>query len=269
VYKGWQNMAEVKWIKITTDIFANRKIKQIMMMPESDAIIVIWFHLLCLAGEVNEKGLIRLTQEVPYTDEMLANEFHKPLNIVRMALSLFEKFNMVEIIDNIYCISNWEKYQNIDKLEEIKEKTRLRVARHRERVKLLTVDSNATVTLPVTPCNALDIDKDKDIELDKENIDSAQKPAAKKFAPPSLKEVTDYCNERQNDVNPQRFIDFYTSNGWKVGKNKMKDWKAAVRTWEQRNKEGTQSFNRSGPSKPNFQDTLAQRRKAIETGRGY
>ena len=54
----------------------------------------------------------------------------------------------------------------------------------------------------------------------------------KRFTPPTLEEVSQYCNERQNGIDPQRFIDYYTSNGWKVGRNPMKDWKAAVRTWE-------------------------------------
>lgn len=80
----------------------------------------------------------------------------------------------------------------------------------------------------------------KEKEKEKENILSspnvedsiARTPARKRFTPPTLAEVTAYCRERQNAVDPQRFIDYYTANGWKVGKNSMKDWKAAVRTWE-------------------------------------
>ena len=80
----------------------------------------------------------------------------------------------------------------------------------------------------------------KEKEKEKENILSspnvedsiARTPARKRFTPPTLAEVTAYCRERQNAVDPQRFIDSYTANGWKVGKNSMKDWKAAVRTWE-------------------------------------
>lgn len=80
----------------------------------------------------------------------------------------------------------------------------------------------------------------KEKEKEKENILSspnvedsiARTPARKRFTPPTLAEVTAYYRERQNAVDPQRFIDYYTANGWKVGKNSMKDWKAAVRTWE-------------------------------------
>ena len=65
------------------------------------------------------------------------------------------------------------------------------------------------------------------------------------FIPPTIEEVTSYCKERNNSVDPQRFIDFYESKGWMIGKNKMKDWKAAVRTWERKDKENK-------PSKPDW-----------------
>ena len=58
---------------------------------------------------------------------------------------------------------------------------------------------------------------------------------AKRFMPPTLDQVQNYCNERLNNVDANKFIDHYTSNGWLVGKNKMKDWKAAIRTWEKSN----------------------------------
>ena len=75
--------------------------------------------------------------------------------------------------------------------------------------------------------------KDKNKDKDKENIESR---AAARFSPPTLEDVAAYCRERGNAVDPQRFIDYYTANGWVVGKNRMKDWRAAVRTWEGREK---------------------------------
>ena len=71
------------------------------------------------------------------------------------------------------------------------------------------------------------------LELGKDSIEIVEpKSKAKRFTPPTLEEVQAYCIERNNTVDPQHFIDYYTANGWLVGKNKMKDWKAAVRTWE-------------------------------------
>lgn len=143
-------MADVKWIKIVTNIFDNRKIVQIEHMPEGDGIIVIWFKLLCLAGEINDGGQVYLTNEIPYTDQLLANAFRRPLNLIQLALATFEQFGMIEIIDDIICVSNWEKYQNVDAMEKIREQTKLRTRAWRERKAL----SDATVTSQVTVCDS-------------------------------------------------------------------------------------------------------------------
>lgn len=163
-------MLEVKWIQIATGIFDNRKIKQIERMPEGDAIIVVWIKLLCLAGTCNKNGMIYLTEEIPYTDEMLATEFgmEQPqrFNVLKLALMTFVKFGMIEIVDNVYFISSWERYQNTEALNKIREQTRNRVAKHRENKKLS--DCNVTVTENVTQCNATDKDKERDKERDKD-----------------------------------------------------------------------------------------------------
>lgn len=83
------------------------------------------------------------------------------------------------------------------------------------------------------PRKKLDIDNDSDIESDNERA-RADKPPRSRFSPPTVEQVTEYCRERGNKIDPQRFIDYYSSIGWMVGKSKMKDWQAAVRTWEQR-----------------------------------
>jgi predicted phage replisome organizer len=227
-------LAEVKWIKIVTDIFSNKKIKQIDAMPDADTVLVIWFKLLCLAGNINESGLIVLTKDIAYTDEMLATEFRKPLNTIRLALKTFESFGMVELVDNIYHISNWERYQNIEGLEKIREQTRLRVEKHREKQKALSCN------VTETHGNAIELELDKDIDIEK-NKDMGGKPHTQKFIPPIIDEIKTYCTERNNKVDPEKFHDFYTSKNWMIGKNKMKDWKAAVRTWEKENKQQVQS----------------------------
>ena len=114
-------MAEVKWIKITTDIFDNRKIKIIEKMPDGYAIIVVWVKLLCLAGTTNDGGQVYITQNIPYTDQTLATQFNMPLATIQLALTTFEQFEMIERVDNFLQITNWEKYQNVDKMEKLKE----------------------------------------------------------------------------------------------------------------------------------------------------
>ena len=153
-------MSEIKWIKITTDIFDDEKICLIDALPDHDAILVIWFKILALAGKHNRNGLLMMSEKVHYTDEMLATIFRRPLNTVRMALGIFEQFGMVEIIDGVITLPNWEKHQNIDGMEKIKEQTRNRVARHREKQKNLA-QGNVTGNVTVTKGNALEEEGDK------------------------------------------------------------------------------------------------------------
>ena len=157
---GALGMSEIKWIKITTDIFDDEKICLIDALPDHDAILVIWFKILALAGKHNRNGLLMMSDKVHYTDEMLATIFRRPLNTVRMALGVFEQFGMVEIIDGVITLPNWEKHQNIDGMEKIKEQTRNRVARHREKQKNIAL-GNVTGNVTVTDGNALEEDKEK------------------------------------------------------------------------------------------------------------
>ena len=161
-------MSEIKWIKITTDIFDDEKICLIDALPDHDAILVIWFKILALAGKHNRNGLLMMSDKVHYTDEMLATIFRRPLNTVRMALGIFEQFGMVEIIDGIIALPNWEKHQNIDGMEKIKTQTRNRVAKYREKQKNLALGGNVTCNVTVTESNATEEDRDKDKELDKD-----------------------------------------------------------------------------------------------------
>lgn len=158
-------MNEVKWIKLSTDIFSNRKIKQIRKLPEGDAIVGVWLQVLCLAGQINDNGMVYFSKDIPYTEEMLSVEFDRPINIIKLAFMTFTNFNMLETIDNILLVSNWEKYQSADKLKEIREQNRLRQREFRSKQSALPA-RNVTVTLPVTQHNATDIDID--IELDKD-----------------------------------------------------------------------------------------------------
>lgn len=135
----------VQWIKLSTDVFDNKKIKQIEAMPEGDAILIIWFKLLILAGKTNDYGMVYFTEDIPYTEDMLAVEFAKPIQVVRLALTTFARFGMIEIVDDIMKLSGWEKYQNTEGLERIREQNRERKRRQREREKL---KQNAEKSLP-------------------------------------------------------------------------------------------------------------------------
>lgn len=174
-------MAEVKWIKLATNIFDNRKIRQIEFLPDGDAIIVIWVKLMCLAGNINDSGYIYFTKEIPYTDQMLAAQFNRPLATVQLALKTFEQFEMIEVIDNMLHISNWERYQSVDRLAEIREYNRIAKQKSREKQKLLADVNDKSMTSQRR--HDTDIDIDKELDLDKEELskDNSKKPTKHKY----------------------------------------------------------------------------------------
>ena len=115
-------MADVKWIKITTDIFDDEKILMIESLPSADSIIVVWFKLLTFAGKQNNEGVFIMNNRIAYTDEMLASIFRRDINTIRMALKTFQNFGMIDIIDDVITIPNWNKHQTLDAYERKKEK---------------------------------------------------------------------------------------------------------------------------------------------------
>ena len=179
-------MTEVKWIKLDVGVFDNRKVKQIRALPEGDSLLVIWLQLLCLAGTINDNGRIYLTEEIPYTDQMLRNFLQEPLATVQLALQTFENLGMIEVEDDIIYIANWAKYQNQEDLERLREQGRKRVRNYRARQK--EIECNANVTLQkrynTVTCNALEEERRKEKEdrrEKKEDIPFLRKKENKKI----------------------------------------------------------------------------------------
>lgn len=155
-------MSDVKWIKLSTQMFEDEKIRLIEQMPDADTILIIWVKLLSQAGKTNANGYIYLSENIPYTDEMLATIFNRPLNTVRMALKVFRDFGMIECDeDQFISITNWGKHQSLQGLEKVREQTRERVARHREKKRL--EEQKRDVTLRG---NAKETDKELELELE-------------------------------------------------------------------------------------------------------
>lgn len=187
----------VKWIKLSTTMFEDEKIRIIESMPEADTLLIIWVKLLAQAGKINASGYIFLNENIPYTEDMLATIFNRPLNTVRMALTTFQKFGMIHIDENHYInVVNWGKHQSLDRLEQIKEQDRLRKQKQRAKQKQLqsgvSQDSHGTSHNIVT-----DIDKDLDKDLDKEIIieHSPEKSQDDAQSIP-YQEIVDYLNKK-------------------------------------------------------------------------
>ena len=141
-------MSEVKWIKLATNIFDDEKIKIIETLPKGDTLLIIWLKLLCLAGKLNNNGKLMLNEKKPYNLEMICTLIGKKENIVKKALDIFIDYEMIKLDNDVYEIINWEKHQNINGLEKIKEQTRKRVEKYRNKK-----NSSVTVTQNVTQSN--------------------------------------------------------------------------------------------------------------------
>lgn len=195
-------MAEVKWIKITTDIFDDEKILLIESLPEADSIIVIWFKLLCLAGKQNNSGVFMMNNQIAYTDKMLATIFRRKEATVQLALQTFEQFGMIEIVDGVITIPNWGKHQNLDQLENKKEYMKNYMQGYREKQKALTCKTNSKTN---SKTNVRQADKDKEEDKSKnkkkkENIDYIQiKDLFHTFCP-SFPRITVLSDKRKQAI---------------------------------------------------------------------
>lgn len=156
-------MAEVKWIKLTTDMFDNRKVKHLRRLPDGDSIVLIWVMLLTMAGRCNAGGMIFLTENIPYTHKMLADELDFEENTVILALNALEDLDMVVKNKGHFTIAGWDEYQNIEGMEKIREQNRLRQKKWYDKQKEIpNARPNASLTLP----NATDKEEDKEIDKD-------------------------------------------------------------------------------------------------------
>jgi len=130
-------MSEIKWIKITTNIFDDEKIKLIEKLPEGDTMLVIWLKLLTLAGRKNDSGLIYITKDIPFTPDSLADVIGRDSKVVKLALNTFVSFEMIHIFDSFIQITNWEKHQNVEAMAKLKTNNTLRKQNERNRKTLL------------------------------------------------------------------------------------------------------------------------------------
>ena len=216
-------MADKKyyWLKLKRDFFKRHDVRIIEELPNGKDYLL--FYLKLLVESIDHEGALRFSDAVPYNEQMLSVITNTNVDVVRSAMKLFIELKMIEVLDDatIYMTE-------VNKLIGSESWSAERVRRYRDKQKLLQCNAD------VTSCN-----EEKEIELEKE-IDKEKeviKPQ-KRFVKPTIEEVQAYCQERNKGVDAQRWYDYYSSNGWKVGKNPMKDWKAAVRTWERSDSNG-------------------------------
>ena len=209
-------MADVKWIKITTDIFDDEKILLIESLPDSYAIITVWFKLLCLAGKQNNSGVFMMGR-IAYTDKMLATIFRMKEATVTMALKTFEQFGMVEIVDGVITIPNWNKHQTLDAYEKKKERDRMYQAERRANQRALVAKSSEessdissdSQVIPSSDVVVSDKEEDKDIDIEEDKDNKPGKKAGKK---PIKRKHGEFQNVLLTDQEIERLADDFGSD---------------------------------------------------------
>lgn len=158
----------------------------------------------------------------------------------------------------VIVIKHWRLHNTL-------RKDRYTPTNYQDELNLLGIKDNGVYTLGCQVvaeglpdgCPSIDKDSVDKVSVGEDSVEEASPPTrTKRFTPPTVDEVRAYCKERGNGVDPQRFVDYYSSNGWMVGKTKMKDWKAAVRTWEQRDSKWGQ--NKTHKNSNPFLDMLEE-----------
>jgi uncharacterized phage protein (TIGR02220 family)/predicted phage replisome organizer len=220
-------MADVKWIKITTDVFDDEKILLIESLPDAYAIIVVWFKLLCLAGKQNNSGVF-LMGRIPYTEKMLATIFRMKEATVVMALQTFEQFEMVEIVDGVITIPNWGKHQNLERIEARKEYQREYHREYRKKQKMLACNEEEDKCLRKhlrnDDVNRLeeDIEEEKDIDIYKYIVEYLNEKTGTNYK---------YSSKKTQTCIHARLAEGFTQDDFKtVIDKKCAEWKGTE--WE-------------------------------------
>lgn len=209
-------MAEVKWIKLNTDMFDNAKIKYLRTLPEGDKIVLIWVMLLAKAGKCNSNGFIFLTESIPYTAEMLAAEFDFEITTIQLALGSLSKLGMINLEEHHICITGWEEHQNIEGLDKIREQTRLRMAKYRERKKALP-SGYVTSDVTVTQGDETEEEREEDKERDTDNNTISKDIVSSTKVQPVI--------DRWNSLNLQKLVCIKEgTNRYKLLNARIKDY---------------------------------------------
>lgn len=193
--------------------------------------------------------------------QMAMFKAHASIDDVKVLLA---KRFILQFESGVIVIKHWRMANALrkDRYTETAYQEELKRLKIKDNGSYTMIKDNENIWLP-DGCQVVATDKNS---IGKVSIGKERESKSRAFTPPSLEDVRAYCSERNNNVDPQRFIDFYESKGWFVGKNKMKDWKAAIRTWEQRDKESPKKKTDSLTREYSDDDYLAFERKKLGIG---
>ena len=224
------------WLKLKRDFFRRHDIKFVESMQNGKDYVL--FYLKLLLESIDHDGMLRFNDRGPYNESMLSALTDTNIDIVRSAVKVFTELRMIEVMDDGTFFMN-EVQRMIGSASNSDGAARVRRFRESQKQRALQ-----NVTPAVTKDNE---SKSKSIEIDIKEVPNGTKKSVSRFAPPSVDEVRDYIREHGYIVDADAFCAFYDSNGWKVGRNPMKDWRRALVTWEKRRREQQPKQEQSSP----------------------
>ena len=235
------------WFRFKEDFFQDKRIKRLRQIAGGDTYTIIFLKMQLKALKTD--GYIFFDNVLDDFTEELALDIDESPDNVRFTIEYLLRVGLLEISADGKQYYLTELKNLIGSESASTQRVRDYRQRKKEQQKALQCNTNVTESLQCNTnetkslqCNAsvtdvkrecsVEIEIEKDIDIDKEKNIKRESKKANAFCPPTLEEVKAYCEERSNNVDADKFIDFYSAKGWMIGKNKMKDWKAAVRNWE-------------------------------------
>lgn len=232
------------WLKLKEDFFTSRRVKKLRKMAGGAVYTIIYLKLQLLT--LKNDGVYKYAGIEDNVAKELALDLDESPEDIAVTLQYLQSVGLLESSNGSDFFLPWV-IENTG--SETGDASRKREARRQAKIGQ-TADEVRTLSEHCPENVPLEI-RDKRLELRDKNI------TKRRFTPPSREEVSQYCTERGNNIDPDAFIDFYESKGWRVGNQSMKDWKAAVRTWEQRRKkEGQEKEQKQKSSVERIQEKL-------------
>jgi predicted phage replisome organizer len=212
------------WLKLRRDFFKRHDMEILESMPNGKDYVL--FYLKLLVESIDHEGTLRFSDTIPYDEHMLATITRTNVDVVRSAVKVLAGLGMLERLDDGTLF-----LRQVQGMIGSETSDAIRKREYREKQVLIPQETGGHCP-PLSQKRSPELELELEKELEKEKREGADKPPRATFKPPTIDEVRAYCEERGGRVDPVLWHDFYTGKGWMVGKNRMKDWQAAVRTWE-------------------------------------
>ena len=240
------------WLKLHKDFFQRKEIKRLRKIAGGDTYTIIYLKML-LRSIMSDGKLYFDGLEDDFASELALDLDEKEEN-VQITVQYLLKSGLLEMCSD-------EEYYLPDTKDSTGCETAAASRMRKCRAKKDKLERNNVTPMLQSGYGEIE----KELEIEKDSSAKSTTTKRKRFEKPTISDIEQYCIERNNNVNAEHFFDYYESNGWKVGKNSMKDWKAAVRTWERSEYRKSNSKKNSKEDAINVVNNLMNKLGGVDT----